>query len=197
MARRSMEIGGCEDDKPRSPDEVLDRALALGAAVAVSFDAPRDELLEWLRESDLEAALTVSERAFVDGRGWSPKDVIRMTWHSERLVVLLWALGKVEDMPAPGAQCSISMLEELLPPYGDESLRDFRATARLRTEDELFDAAFEIQELHVVALQRVKHPGYRPGAPDVDLEVISERHRAINWLVGYESASWDDVEAAT
>jgi hypothetical protein len=192
-----MEIGGCEGDKPRSQDEVLDRTLALGAAVAASFDAPREELLEWLRESSLDAALTPSERAFLDGSGCTPKDQIRMTWHSERLVVLLWALGKVENMPVPGAQCSIAVLEELLPPYGDESLKDFRATARMRTEDDLFDAAFEIQELHVVALQRVKHPGYRPSAPDVDLEVISERHHAINWLVGYESASWDDVGLAT
>jgi hypothetical protein len=197
MARRSHEIGGCESDTPRSLDEILDRALALGAAVAAGFDAPRGELLQWIRESNLEAALTLSERAFLDGSACTDKDVIRMTWCSERLIVLLWALGKLEEMPSVDTQCSMALLEKLLPPYGDESLKEFRATARLRTEDELFDMAFEIQELNVVARQRVKVPGYRPNAPHVDREVIDERHRAVNWVVGYESASWDTVTSDT
>lgn len=58
MTRRSIGIRGEEGDVPRSLGEVLDRALALGTAVAASFGAPAVELVAWLHESNLETALT-------------------------------------------------------------------------------------------------------------------------------------------
>jgi hypothetical protein len=85
----------------------------------------------------------------------------------------------------------------LLPPYGDHSLEEFQKTARLRSEDELFDAAVSLQDLHAIARQRSGDPSYRESGPAVDIEVIQERHHAINWLVGYCGASWDDVTTDT
>ena len=58
---------------------------------------------------------------------------------------------------------------------------DFCASARLRSEDELFDAAYEIQEFHVVSLQRrMSRPNYQPSVSAVDEGVARERHHAIN-----------------
>ncbi|WP_354413881.1 DUF4272 domain-containing protein [Variovorax atrisoli] len=63
----------------------------------------------------------------------------------------------------------------------------------LRTS--IFDAAYEIQEFHVVALQRrMSRPNYQPSVSAVDEGVVRERHHAINWLVGYCGQSWDDVQ---
>lgn len=197
MTRRSIEIGGEEGDVPRSLGEVLDRTLGLGAAVAASFGAPAAELAAWLHESNLETALTSEERSFLGMNARTPKQVANMSWQSERLLVLLWALYKIGEIPSPAQQCSIATLEELLPPYGDQSLAVFRESARLRSEDELFDAAVELQALHALARQRTKEPSYRASEPAVDIEVVQERHHAINWLVGYEARSWDEITTDT
>jgi hypothetical protein len=197
MSARSLEIGGEESDVPRKLNEVLDRTLALGAAVAAGFDAPRAELLAWLRESGLEAALTPEERNVLEADAPDKKQVLNMSWQSERLIVLLWALCKVEVLPSSAEQCSIQVLEELLPPYGDQSLVQFRESARLRPENELFDAAVQIQALHSVAIQRATKPEYRQMEGPVDIEVIQERHHAINWLVGYSGQPWDEITADT
>jgi hypothetical protein len=31
----------------------------------------------------------------------------------------------------------------------------------------------------------------------VNIEIIQERHRAINWVNGYDSAPWDEVTSDT
>jgi hypothetical protein len=31
----------------------------------------------------------------------------------------------------------------------------------------------------------------------VDIEIIQERHHAINWVIGYEGLSWDEVTTDT
>lgn len=197
MANRSAEIGGELTDKPRTQIEVVNRALALGAVVAVSFGAPRDEILAWLDETELVAALTPAERAFLDCDMPADTQINNMSWQSERLTLLLWALGKIDTLPPTDAQCNIDLLERILPPYGDQSISEFRRTARLRTEDELFDLAIQLQAQHALARQRATNPGYRPTEPAVDIEIIQERHHAINWLVGYSADNWDDVTTDT
>lgn len=197
MAKRSKEIGGEEGDILQSLENVLTRTLALGAAVAVSFDAPSNELIAWLKTSGLETALTAEECEFLTDKTRSEKQLKSMSWQSERLLVLLWALCKIEGLPGPDEQCSVSTLEELLPPYGDHSLEEFQKTARLRSEDELFDAAVSLQDFHAFARQRSRDPSYKVSAPAVDIEVVQERHHAINWLVGYCGASWDEVTTDT
>jgi hypothetical protein len=197
MAARSLEIGGDEEDAVRPLQDVLNRTLALSAAVAGTVGAPCDELLAWIAETRLLDELTTRERMLLNEQA-SRQLVIDFSWQSERLVVLLWALNKIPSIPFPAPETSVAFIEELLPPYGDESATEFRTSARLRSEDELFAAANEIQELHVVALQRrMSRPGYRPSVSAVDEEVVRERHHAINWLVGYCGQAWDDVTTDT
>jgi NADPH-dependent 2,4-dienoyl-CoA reductase/sulfur reductase-like enzyme len=37
----------------------------------------------------------------------------------------------------------------------------------------------------------------RPAALNVDLEIIQERHHAINWVIGYDALDWDEVTTDT
>jgi hypothetical protein len=197
MAARSLEIGACEEDPVRPLRDVLNRTLTLGAAVAAACGAPRDELLAWLTEMALVDELTARERKLLNQEAVEQL-AIDLSWQSERLVVLLWALNKIPAIPFPAPKVSAAFIEELLPPYGDEPAAQFCASARLRSEDELFAAALEIQELHVVARQRrLSQPDYRPSVPELDAEVIQERHHAINWLVGYCRQSWDEIATDT
>lgn len=197
MAARSLEIGGCETDVVRPLRDILNRTLALGAAVAVACGAPSDELFDWLTEIELLDELSAKERMLLTEKA-SEQLVIDFSWQSERLVVLLWALNKVPELPFPTPGGSVAFIEELLPPYGDEPMAKFCASAQLRSEDELFSAAHQLQELHVVARQRrISNTEYRPDVPALDPEVVQERHHAINWLVGYSGQQWDEVTTDT
>jgi hypothetical protein len=37
----------------------------------------------------------------------------------------------------------------------------------------------------------------RAQPPGIDIEIIQERHHAINWITGYGGQSWDDVTTDT
>jgi hypothetical protein len=37
----------------------------------------------------------------------------------------------------------------------------------------------------------------RPMPRDLDIEIIQERHHAINWVIGYEGLPWDEVTTDT
>jgi hypothetical protein len=125
----------------------------------------------------------------------SEKDVILMSWMSERLVVLCWALGKLEHLPEPDEQCDNAALQSILPPFAEIGVSDFINGAALRTDRELMAMADTTLHLHWVA-RDAKLNGTQPRVP-VDIEVIQERHHAINWVIGYDGAEWDEVASDT
>jgi Domain of unknown function (DUF4272) len=195
LGTSSQWIGG--EVQVRSPQEIGTRALALGAAVGLAFGAEDEVIRPWLKKSCIERELTDRERAFVYGASRSEKEQIYFTWMAEALVVLLWAVRKVGRLPAPDRQCSTRVLADRLPPFSDESSSRFLATSICRPELTLIDKAFELQQLHAVARQRITTPNYRPEQPAVNIEIVQERHRSANWVIGYEGLAWEDVTSDT
>jgi Domain of unknown function (DUF4272) len=197
MSRLSESIGGDPTDQTRSAVEIARRSLALGAAVARSFDAPRDELLAFVGSNNLLPELTSREHEYLFSTRRSKAATIRMSWDSERLVVLLWAINKIDQIPGPGIQCSTSALADVLPPFGLPTIESFMRQAKRRSERVLFEMASQIQEQHAVAIARSRNSNYRPEQGRIDREIVQERHRAINWVVGYCGLEWDEVTADT
>ncbi|HEY2675707.1 MAG TPA: DUF4272 domain-containing protein [Steroidobacteraceae bacterium] len=37
----------------------------------------------------------------------------------------------------------------------------------------------------------------RPMPPGIDIEIVQERHHAINWVTGYDGLPWDEVTTDT
>lgn len=185
-----------EADQIRSSREVGERALALFAIVGLALRAPRTDVLRWLQDNELWDSLSPRELGFIDNPLPSRKAVIDATWNAEGLIVLLWALRLVEQMPPADEQCDTSIFQELLPPYTDIPVREFVDSARLRSEAELISFADECLRLHWEA-RDAKLRQRAPRLP-VDIEIIQERHRAINWVIGCDGgASWDEVTADT
>jgi hypothetical protein len=197
MARYSNQIGGCANDRVRTTEEIVQRALSLGAAVARSFDAPRKEVIAFVEGAGLLQELTSSEHSYIYSSRRSAQQTVNMSWNSEALTVLLWSIGKLAHLPGPDTQCSTGVLSEVLPPYGSEPLDQFRGSASRRSERVLFEMAKTIQLQHVVARQRKLNPKYRPDLGLIKIEIVQERHRAINWVVGYCAQNWDEVTADT
>lgn len=179
----------------RTDPEVALRALTLFPVVELAFGAPRINILDWLEEADLARELTPFERAFVETETPSKRQVINAGWWSERLIVLCWALSLVDKLPPPDQECATGPLQDLLPPFADISPAHFITTARLRPDEELLAMAETILGQHWEA-RDAKRTGAAPRFP-VTIGIVQERHCAINWIVGYEGASWDMVAADT
>ncbi len=182
-------------DRVRSATDVARRALALFGVVGLALGAPPDALRAWLDDNGLQAELTPRERGFVDAAEPPPRDRIDFSWQSERLLVLLWALGKVDALPPATEQCDTARFQDLLPPFADVGVADFVAQAKLRPDVVLCDMADTLLDLHWHARDgRIN--GRPPGKP-VDMEIVQERHHAINWITGYCGLPWDEVTTDT
>jgi hypothetical protein len=182
-------------DVIRSPEEVAWRSLALFAVVGRALGAPSEEIAAWLTENDLWPHLTEREIRFVAAEQSDPKERIDFTWQSERLIVLLWAMNKIETLPSAAEQCDTSVFQNILPPYAEIGVLGFIDSVKLRPDDELTEMAKALLDLHWHARDG-KLNNRRPRKP-VDLGVAQERHHAINWVTGYCALSWDEVTTDT
>ena len=182
-------------DVIRNAEETALRALALFAVVGLALGAERDAVLRWLEENRLWQELTPSEAGFIDTPAPSRQQRIDASWLSERLVMLLWALGKIEQLPSPDEQCDTSIFQDLLPPFADIDAKTFVAEACLRSDRELIEMADKTLDFHWHA-REAKITGRTP-RKSVDVGIIQERHHAINWVIGYDGLSWDDITRDT
>jgi hypothetical protein len=186
---------GQSPDEVRSAGDVARRALALFSVVGLALGAERSVVLAWLSENDLWEELAPSEAGFIDTPAPSRKQVTNAGWLAERLIMLLWALGAVEHLPEANVECDTAVFQKLLPPFVPISVTDFVAAARLRPDVELTAMADATLKLHW-EVRDARRRGGTPRIP-VDMEVIQERHHAINWVIGYDGLPWDEVTTDT
>jgi hypothetical protein len=179
----------------RSPAEVARRALALFGVVGIAFGSPRNDVVAWLLENDLWRDLTPREQGFLDIPTPSKKAVTDASWYAERLIMLLWSLRLISEVPHADEQCDVGCFQKLLPPYADIEVADFILSASLRSDDELGRMADSCLKLHGEG-RSAKLQNRKPRWP-VDTEIIQERHHAINWVIGYDGLSWDEVTTDT
>ena len=182
-------------DEIRSPIEAAYRALALFSVVAVAQGANRTEIIDWLTEHDLWEKLAPTEVVFLNSADPTQKQVINAGWLSERLIMILWALGAVHQLPPPDEQCDTADFLTILPPFASVSVADFIGSGRLRSASDLIEMADEILSLHWAARDATIKG--RSTSPSVDIGIIQERHHAINWLIGYDGQDWDEVTTDT
>src|ERR1700752_2663194 len=135
-------------DEVRDCRQVARRALALFGVIGIALGAPRNDIIDWLKEENLWTELSPTESGYVLNPETTEQDTINASWQSEGLIVLLWALRKVEKLPAPNEQCDTSIFQELLPPFSDTSVAQFVASARCRSEEALRDMAEELKHFH-------------------------------------------------
>ncbi len=188
-------VGETEVDL-RSAADVVARARALfvvavrGESVATGEPLSPEQLRERLGAAPFEG-LTPVEQAFLEDEAPDEQAVLNATWRYEALNVLLWALGRTDDLPFPTGLCDVPAVAR------QASSKDGKAwsRARLRPTGELLDALDLTYRLHWAVTDarvngREAPAGLEPG-------VVLERHYALNWLVRDGNADWDDVQTAT
>jgi hypothetical protein len=185
-------IDSAAEAKMRSREAVVDRALALAIVALKSGGLEQAKVLE--KRDELGAALLLSpdEKDFIDEANPTDKDRAQLARRHEGLAVMLWALGFETELPRPARIEDPARIVAFVTQKGAQKLRE---EARLRSAKELLDATDLIYRYDwaCVAARMTSEPAPK----GVDCEVVVERHRALNWLIGYQRQSWDDVSTDT
>lgn len=177
----------------READEVAWRAMSLFivAVRAESLATGQPIPVDSLREKTPLAfqALSPQEAEFLAADPPDQQSIINAAWRYEALFVLQWALGLHAELPFADAICDVPKVAETMLPRMNA---EFVAGARLRSTTEILDALDFNQRLLWAARDAQLNQQTPPAA--IDGGVISERQHALNWLIRFENADWDDVD---
>jgi hypothetical protein len=183
--------------EPRESFEVADRLRALcvvsaKARAQVMGMAPSEVMAMMKRSMNqpVPAALfTPDEIAFLPDLNPSEADLARFVWRSEAAWALLWALRWVDALPMPLAPCDPEELATIVREQPDLTVRGLRPLAEILDEADLIYG-------YAWAVRSALNAGLKPPA-GLDPDIIMERHHALNWLIRYEDAPWDEVRCDT
>ena len=177
----------------RSKEEVVWRALSL-ALVALKGEGLEQVMLKQIYERfELAGRLSPMEQEFYEAEEPEEQSRINFAWRYEALFVMLWALGHADELGYPGGVCDVPAVVELIRKSGGHA--GLVERSELRSDKELLDEADRIYRLHWAVVDARLRGEDAPA--DLEAGVVFERHYALNWLIGYQGADWDDVSTDT
>jgi len=177
----------------RHPKEILGRILVLHACVACAFGFPKQRALKWLEDEHITGHITKSEDQFLH----SESDLIttKYQWRVEALWCLCWIGGyhSTLDFSKP---CSNTMVEMLPDLKLNAPSNEFRQNYNLRNTDEIVKMLDLTYCLHwAVREEQILGISQKGKTEKVQGQVIEERRRALEWVVGKEA--WEDISMDT
>lgn len=194
-------ICGDEDAVIRDVNEIAKRAIALcivalkGECHGTNHDLEdtRALITRIINQYNASEFLSPKERLFIENDYPDMEDVVYFSWCYEGYLVMLWALGYVDELEYPSSICNVPAAVAILKEH--ETYADFIAHAQMRRKDEILDAADLIYRYDWVCVDsRINN---RPVPGELDDGVVYERHRALNWLITYMEQEWDQVTTDT
>ncbi|MEL6897973.1 MAG: DUF4272 domain-containing protein [Planctomycetota bacterium] len=171
----------------RVPPDVAGRmrALFLVAVRAEGAGTAQQIPIESMRQRmpDAFMHLTPKETAFLRDASPDEQTVMNMSWRYESLFTLQWACGLHSELPFPDTMCNVPAAAEIA-----MSTR----TVQLRNTDEILSELDRNYRLLWAARQAISEN--RDAPANIDGNVVVERQHALNWLVRFQQADWDDVD---
>lgn len=177
----------------RSAADIAKRVLILAYLGFYSEDGDRKEIIEFFKTEKLWESVSEYEKKLLLKKQLTEKDKINISWQSECIYVMLWAIKKIDHLGLPIDQCDIGEMLDLLPNAFDSS-KDFIQNATVRPKTEILDKSDLIYRLHWAAREADSNDEDIPG--DLDIGIIQEWHYAINWITYYDE-NWDDITTDT
>ncbi len=196
-----------EETQLREPDDVARRLLVLFAVTYRADGGDPRHARDLIARHGLWPHVSPQERQLLEAEAPDPDLTRALLWRLEGLWVLAWALGELE-LPWPAGFCDVPRLTTTV--KACESRPDFVPSAALRPKAEILDAlqltllqhwAIRDAFIHERAIPSdLDWSGAAPlmpvrGCPTTG--VVAERHHALNWLVRFGDADWDDVDTPT
>ncbi|MEW4454360.1 DUF4272 domain-containing protein [Bremerella sp. JC817] len=188
-------VGECEVQL-RSAEEVARRTLSLlvvairAEMLAEKQPVPQEEMRRRLPLAF--ESLTPDETTFMQTDMPDQQSVMNFVWRYEALFLLQWALGHFDTLPFPEEICDVpAVVRDIL----DRDAAEMIATAKLRPAAEILEAVDLHLRLHW-ATTEIRQRKQKPPS-NINTSVLIERRHALNWLICFEDADWDDVSIPT
>ncbi len=180
----------------RTADDVAWRSLSLFivAVRAESLASGSPIAVAKLRDKSPMAfqSLSKAEQSFLDLESPDEQSIINAAWRYEALYTLQWALGLHRELTFADNICDVPLVAETMVRRSDAEIV---TQAKLRDTGEILDALDLNQRLLWAARQAASEGVEAPRG--IDGGVLSERQHALNWLVQFSDAPWDDVDTPT
>jgi len=181
--------------KIRSKKEIAERVAILSVTNAVAFNQISGEQAKnYLSKLDLLNLVSPKEMIFLENPTEDLKN--NETWRSECIWVLMWALKIVDSLDFPNKMVDLGEISSDQYPLGqNRTLLDFiNSDKELRSKIEILDANDLYYRINWACVDaRLKGNELT----EVILGVVYERQYALNWLINYGDAEWDDVTCDT
>ena len=173
----------------RSAADIAKRIFILVYLGVYSEDGDRNEIIEFFKSEELWGSVSECEKKLLLKKKLTEKDKINISWRSEGIYLMLWAINKIDNLALPIEQCDIGEMLDLLP-ISFDSTYDFIQNACIRTTEEILDKSDLIYRIHWATREAESNDEEIPGS--VDTGIIEEWHYAINWITYYDE-KWDDI----
>ena len=181
------------ESKIRDAKDIAKRLLVLTYLNVSAEQEDKSEIIEFLHTDDLWNAVSEDEKALFLKKELTEQETYNISWRSECIYLMLWAINKVDILEFPPRNCEISEILKLLPDYLEPS-KDFIENAKLKATNEILDMSDLLYRLHWAVRQAGLEKKNSPR--DIDPGIVQERHYAINWITYYYD-NWDDITTDT
>lgn len=183
-------IETADEIRLRSGEAVMQRAMCLFAVSNAAIRGEASAANELLGRWGLADALSPDEQEFMRSARM-PQQKVQFSWRCEALVPLSWATGLYDSMEFPSDTYDFGPMAEFWSTVPARYWEDVGT----RSAGEILDEADLIYRLHWA----VRDAGLngKPAPGELNAGVVQERHHALNWLIGYDGAEWDDVGTDT
>jgi hypothetical protein len=179
----------------RTPKEIAERVCVLAMTNLVAFNnVSGEEASAYLKEYNLWHLVTPNEKEFLANPTEQKKS--QESWKCECIWTLMWAINKVSDLGFPDQLCSLNDIPEKdYPVSPDKDPNDFiNSITETRDKLEIMTVNDFYYRLDWACVDA------RINGTDMDAAhpgVVYERHYALNWLISYNEAEWDEVTCDT
>lgn len=176
----------------RTKNEVVERALALCYLGLKSEGLEQQHLDEMDERYQISGTLTPVEKAYATATLPTEQQKINANWGYESLHVMLWALSFVDSLSYPDKACDVAADVRIIHELTKEQ---FIKKARLRSKAEILGQADLILRIDWACVNARVNEEAVPG--NLDNDIVTERHKSLNWLINYLGQNWDDVTTDT
>lgn len=175
----------------RSVEEIAQRTLSLLLVSQRANGGTVTTFQDQVQRLGLQDALTSEEKRFA--QDMDPEEYMFNMYGArhESAYVLLWALGFVDELGKPDHRAESDLLNEAY----HQTLESLIAQANLRDVSSILDEADLIYRYHWALVDAELYDTAKPQG--LLAPVVEERHRALNWLIGYQDQDWDEVTTDT
>lgn len=184
-----------EEVELRTPEELMQRMLALWAvtSVAAGGDVARYRL--YLEAHGLGPCLSAQEQAFLFSDEITEELRAQFVQRQESLYFLTWAAGLTDKLAVPTQAANLKQILKFFP-HAMEAPERLQAALKPRRKGQVLDWSDLLYRLHWAV--RHAHITGRDAPGILNADAVRERHQAANWLCQYEEENdWDKVSTET